>query len=103
MKYRGYINIKMWILVEKYQNMEVSMNGGTPKIDGLFHGKSQSKMDDARVPRWIFSTSIWINRLMIGLLSIQIWGDNVDRTDDGISWDYEPPPYFDTSTLISTF
>ena len=47
------------------------------------------KMDDARVPRWIFSTSIWINHLMIGLLSIQIWGDNVDRTDDGISWDYE--------------
>ena len=40
-------------------DMEVSMNGGTPwSLDGLFHGKSQSQMDDD----WgthIFGTSRW--------------------------------------------
>jgi hypothetical protein len=28
----------------------LSINGGTPKMEALFHGKSQSKMDDLEVP-----------------------------------------------------
>ena len=34
----------------KWDDMGVSINGGTPKHDGLFHGKSHLEMDDLGVP-----------------------------------------------------
>ena len=51
---KGWHSQTIWV-------MRISINGGTPSsLDGLFHGKSKSKMDDLVIPPHLGNLHIYI-------------------------------------------
>ena len=85
---KGWHSQTIWV-------MRISINGGTPSsLDGLFHGKSKSKMDDLVIPPHLGNLHIYIyihiSYIKHGRWASKLWPAKIKNMlgQDNVSYEF---------------